>query len=145
VFDWPLGPALEPGGAAGASLAFAVAAQARGGCAQEVQALLGRLGWQARLLADAPGLVVARTVAMLANEACDAVEQGVCDPAGADAAMTLGVNYPAGPFQWLSQCGATRIAGLLDALDAAYRGERYRVSPRLRRLAWQESAEPGAR
>jgi 3-hydroxybutyryl-CoA dehydrogenase len=79
---------------------------------------------------------VARTIAMLVNEASDAVEQGVCDAAGADAAMTLGVNYPAGPFAWLALWGADAVVRLLDALDAQYRGERYRVSPRLRRATW---------
>ena len=70
---------------------------------------------------------------MLVNEASDAVAQGVCDAPGADAAMTLGVNYPAGPFAWLAQFGAPATVRLLDALDAFYRGERYRVSPPLRR------------
>jgi 3-hydroxybutyryl-CoA dehydrogenase len=57
------------------------------------------------------------------------------------------VNYPEGPFAWLARCGAGRIARLLDALDAHYRGERYRVSPWLRRAAWTSSASgsPGAR
>ena len=35
-------------------------------------------------IGDAPGLVVARTVAMLINEGADAVQQGVCTPDGAD-------------------------------------------------------------
>ena len=38
------------------------------------------------LIAAAPGLAVARTIAMLINEACDAVQQGVCTPEAADAA-----------------------------------------------------------
>jgi 3-hydroxybutyryl-CoA dehydrogenase len=71
---------------------------------------------------------------MLINEAADAVLQGVCTPEGADAAMKLGVNYPAGPFEWLAQWNAAAVITLLDALDAQYRGERYRVSPWLRRL-----------
>jgi 3-hydroxybutyryl-CoA dehydrogenase len=50
--------------------------------------------------------------------------------------MTLGVNYPAGPFAWLALWGAGATVRLLDALDAFYRGERYRVSPRLRRATW---------
>jgi len=75
---------------------------------------------------------VARTLAMLVNEACDAVHHGVCSEAGADAAMKLGVNYPAGPFEWLARWGAGPVVALLDALDAHYRGERYRVSPWLR-------------
>jgi 3-hydroxybutyryl-CoA dehydrogenase len=59
----------------------------------------------------------------------------VCDTAGADAAMKLGVSYPAGPFEWLAQWSAAEVAALLDALDTQYRGERYRVSPWLRRAA----------
>jgi 3-hydroxybutyryl-CoA dehydrogenase len=48
--------------------------------------------------------------------------------------MKLGVNYPAGPFEWLAQWNAATVITLLDALDTHYRGERYRVSPWLRRL-----------
>jgi 3-hydroxybutyryl-CoA dehydrogenase len=143
LFDWPVGPAAAaaPGNAAAnagasAALAFAVAEQASDGFAACVAACLRALGWLPQRLADAPGLVVARTIAMLINEASDAVEQGVCDEAGADAAMTLGVNYPAGPFAWLAASGAPATVRLVDALDAHYRGERYRVSPRLRRAAW---------
>jgi 3-hydroxybutyryl-CoA dehydrogenase len=66
---------------------------------------------------------------MLINEAADAVQQGVCTTEGADAAMKLGVNYPAGPFEWLREFGAAEVVALLDALDAHYRGERYRASP----------------
>ncbi|MFN7483224.1 MAG: 3-hydroxyacyl-CoA dehydrogenase family protein, partial [Betaproteobacteria bacterium] len=86
-------------------------------------------------VADTPGLVVARTVAMLVNEAADAVLQGVCDEAGADAAMKLGVNYPAGPFEWLARWSAAEVVALLQALDGCYRGERYRTSPWLQRRA----------
>ena len=73
---------------------------------------------------------------MLVNEASDAVDQGVCTPEGADAAMTMGVNYPVGPFAWLAQCGARPIGRLLRELDEHYRGERYRTSPRLLREIW---------
>jgi 3-hydroxybutyryl-CoA dehydrogenase len=98
-------------------------------------AWLLRLGLTPRLVADVPGLVVARTIAMLINEAADAVQQGVCDEAGADAAMKLGVNYPAGPFEWLAFWGAASVVALLDRLDHHHRGERYRVSPYLRQTA----------
>ena len=45
------------------------------------------------MVGDVPGMIVG-TVAMLANEAADAVLQGVADARGVDAAMKLGVNYP---------------------------------------------------
>jgi 3-hydroxybutyryl-CoA dehydrogenase len=96
------------------------------------------LGLQPQRVADTPGLVVARTIAMLINEGSDAVHQGVCSEQAADAAMKLGVNYPAGPFEWLSTWGAAPVCALLDALDAHYRGERYRVSPYLRQRLWKD-------
>ena len=117
----------------GTALAFAVAAGARPGWSTQAAAWLAALGFTPHAVADAPGLVVARTLAMLINEAADAVLQGVCSPDGADAAMKLGVAYPAGPFEWLKGWSVHGVAGVLHALDAEYRGERYRVSPYLRR------------
>jgi 3-hydroxybutyryl-CoA dehydrogenase len=117
----------------GTALAYAVAASASEIWRTQSAAWLAALGFTPLPVSDTPGLVVARTVAMLVNEAADAVLQGVCTPAGADAAMKLGVNYPAGPFEWLAGWGAPGIIRLLDALDTQYRGERYRVSPLLRR------------
>ncbi|MEN9418501.1 MAG: hypothetical protein RI988_2121, partial [Pseudomonadota bacterium] len=70
-------------------------------------------------------------------EAADAVLQGVCSPEGANAAMKLGVNYPQGPFEWLAGWSVAGVTGVLEALDAEYRGERYRVSPWLRRAGVQ--------
>jgi len=97
---------------------------------------LAIFGFDARAVADTPGLVVARTIAMLINEAADAVQQGVCSEADADTAMQLGVNYPAGPFAWLADWGVTAVVEMLQHLDDYYRGERYRVSPWLRQKLW---------
>jgi 3-hydroxybutyryl-CoA dehydrogenase len=129
VFDRPLLWPLLPGGA----LAYAVAPQSGDTWRQQAPAWLGALGFAPVPLSDAPGLVVARTIAMLINEAADAVLQGVCTSEGADAAMKLGVNYPAGPFEWLARWSTTGVMQVLESLDAQYRGERYRVSPWLRR------------
>ena len=131
VFDRP---ALLPS-PPGTALAFAVAPGAGPAWREDAPAWLAALGFAPLSVSDTPGLVVARTLAMLINEAADAVLQGVCTPAGADAAMRLGVNYPAGPFEWLAQWSVAQVCELLDALDAHYRGERYRVSPWLRRQA----------
>jgi 3-hydroxybutyryl-CoA dehydrogenase len=43
--------------------------------------------------------------------------------------MKLGVNYPKGPFEWLSGVDRKRVVSILNSLDERYRGERYRVSP----------------
>ena len=131
VIDWPLGAA--PG-----ALAIAFAPGADGETRRRAGGALAACGWQPRILRDIPGLLVARTVAMLVNEGADAVWQGVCDEAGVDQAMRLGTNYPAGPFEWLAQAGVDAAVGLLDNLHAAYRSERYRVSPLLRERYWIE-------
>ena len=130
VFDRPF---VLPA-ASGTALAFAVAHSAGSAWQMQAAAWLAALGFAPLRVADTPGLVVARSVAMLINEAADAVQQGVCTPEAADAAMKLGVNYPAGPFEWLAQWRAAEVIALLDALDAHYRGERYRVGPWLRRV-----------
>ncbi len=130
VIDWPLAPDRIDG------LAMAFAPRVDAASRARAEALLRRLGWEPLVLRDVPGLVVARTVAMLVNEGADAVWQGVCDEAGADTAMKLGVNYPAGPFEWLALLGADTVVDVLDGLFDACRSERYRVSPLLRHRAW---------
>ncbi len=96
---------------------------------REAVALLQAAGLQVSLLNDVPGLAVMRTVAMLANEAADAVNQGVCSAGGADAAMKLGVNYPLGPLEWADRLGAAAVREVLMHLGAAYGEDRYRISP----------------
>jgi 3-hydroxybutyryl-CoA dehydrogenase len=133
VFDLAIAPA---GGAPGTALAVSFAASATAAWRAQAADWLRIAGWRPEVIGDAPGLVVARTVAMLVNEAADAVHQQVCTPEGADLAMKLGVNHPAGPFEFLARWDANAIGALLDRLDQHYRGERYRVSPGLRERAW---------
>ena len=105
-----------------------------------VTATLLQCGMQPQVLRDVPGLLVARTIAMLVNEAADAVWQGVCTEEAADLAMKLGTNYPSGPFEWLQQLGLNSIVTILDNLFIAYRSERYRMSPLLQQYFWAEHA-----
>ncbi|CAN7613827.1 3-hydroxybutyryl-CoA dehydrogenase [Acidovorax sp. NO-1] len=124
------------GNANGGALAWTAAPAATPAWRDEVQAMLQFGGWEPVLFGDVAGLLVARTIVMLINEACDAVLQGVCSEGGADTAMKLGANYPDGPFHWLEGWCAGAVVAVLDHLDGHYRGERYRASPGLRRRAW---------
>lgn len=89
-------------------------------------------------IADYPGLLVWRTVAMLANEALDAVQKGVASAEDIDTAMRLGVNYPRGPLAWGESLGWGRILRVLENLQQHYGEERYRPSALLRQKALLE-------
>jgi 3-hydroxybutyryl-CoA dehydrogenase len=80
-------------------------------------------------------LVFERILAMLINEAVDAVALRVATPADIDMAMTRGVNYPKGLLAWCDEIGAERVLGWLTRLQAEYGDDRYRPSPLLRRMA----------
>lgn len=96
-------------------------------------ALLQQAGLQVSQLSDSPALAVLRTVAMLANEAADALLQGVASAADIDLAMRAGVNYPQGPLAWADAIGLQHILVVLENLQASYGEERYRPSLLLRR------------
>ena len=95
--------------------------------------LFQQAGFTVTRLDDVPGMAVMRTVAMLANEALDAVNQGVCSAAAVDIAMQKGVNYPRGPLAWADAIGLHHVLTVLANLGATYGEDRYRVSPLLRR------------
>jgi 3-hydroxybutyryl-CoA dehydrogenase len=84
-------------------------------------------------LDDVAGLIVLRTVAMLANEASDAVTQGIASAADVDLAMQKGVNYPRGPLAWADALGIHHVRATLENLAAHYGEDRYRLSPLIAR------------
>ena len=106
-------------------------------CSEEAyQAAVGLFqaaGFAVTRLDDVPGMAVMRTVAMLANEAADAVNQGVCSAIAVDIAMQKGVNYPRGPLGWADSIGIGHVVTVLNNLALTYGEDRYRVSPLLRR------------
>lgn len=85
------------------------------------------------VIADVAGMVVMRTVAMLANEGADAVNQGVCNAGDVDVAMQSGVNYPKGPLSWADELGVARVQAVLTGLAETYGEDRYRCSPAISR------------
>ncbi len=82
---------------------------------------------------DVAGLVVMRTVTMLANECADAALQKIASPRDIDLAMQKGVNYPRGPLAWADAIGVARIRDVLANLAAHYGEDRYRTSPLIAR------------
>jgi 3-hydroxybutyryl-CoA dehydrogenase len=80
-------------------------------------------------------LVFERVLAMLINEAVDAVHMRVASPADVDLAMTKGVNYPKGLLAWGNEIGLDRVLGWMERLQSEYGEDRYRPSPLLKRMA----------
>ena len=117
-------------------LAIAAAEQCEAAATAAAVGLLQTAGIKVSRLRDVPGLAVMRTVAMLANEAADAVNQGVCSETGADQAMRLGVNYPRGPLAWADAVGVAAIRNVLAHLGASYGEDRYRISPLIQRAVF---------
>jgi 3-hydroxybutyryl-CoA dehydrogenase len=74
---------------------------------------------------------LARTLAMIVNEAVDLVARGEASPDDVDTAMRLGTRYPKGPLAWGREIGFDVVARQLAELDEAYPGGRYRPSPAL--------------
>jgi 3-hydroxybutyryl-CoA dehydrogenase len=74
---------------------------------------------------------LARTLAMLVNEAVDLVARGEAGAEDVDTAMRLGTRYPRGPIEWGREIGLDVVARQLAELDAAFPGGRYRPSPAL--------------
>jgi 3-hydroxybutyryl-CoA dehydrogenase len=80
-------------------------------------------------------VILDRVLAMLINEAAEAVFLRIGTPADIDLAMTKGVNYPRGLLAWADDVGIARVVERLDSLQQEYGEDRYRASPLLRRMA----------
>lgn len=73
-----------------------------------------------------------RVIAMLINEAADALYLRIASAGDIDIAMTKGVNYPKGLLAWCDEIGAAEILARLESLHAHYGEDRYRPGPMLR-------------
>ena len=105
------------------------------GLAAALQALVTARGTPAHLVADSPGFVAPRVVACIVNLACEMAQQGIASPVDIDAAVRLGLGYPAGPFEWGDRLGPGRILQVLAGLYATFGDPRYRPAPWLVRRA----------
>ena len=107
----------------------------------EAVGLFQALGKQVSVIGDVPGMIVARTVAMLADLAADAVARGVATAEDVDTAMRLGVNYPAGPLEWARKVGFRRTSALLGELHERYATGRYAPSLATARRGYAEEGQ----
>ena len=92
------------------------------------------LGYETAVVGDGPGLVRARTICCLINEAASALFEGVATTADIDQAMKLGTNYPYGPLEWGDYLGLDTVLGVMNGLFSEWGEDRYRPSPLLKRM-----------
>jgi 3-hydroxybutyryl-CoA dehydrogenase len=85
-------------------------------------------------------LIFNRILAMLINEAIDAVFMQVGTIDAIDLAMTKGVNYPKGLLKWADEIGLPKILGQLEDLFSTYGEDRYRPNALLRKMVKEQKS-----
>ena len=78
--------------------------------------------------------IVDRVLAMLMNEAIDALFMQIGSKEAIDLAMKNGVNYPKGLLEWAEEKTLVWVLEQLDALYLEFGEDRYRASALLRRM-----------
>jgi len=79
--------------------------------------------------------ILERILAMLINEAADAVLFRVASAEDIDTAMTKGVSYPRGLLAWADDIGIPTVLARIESLQSEYGEDRYRPSALLRRMS----------
>lgn len=102
---------------------------------QAVIDALTRTGRAVTAIADSPGFVAQRIVAMVANLGCEMAQMGLASAQDIDKAMRLGLNYPTGPLELADMVGPRNVLKILVELQALTGDDRYRPSQWLRRRA----------
>lgn len=80
-------------------------------------------------------MIYHRILAMLINEAADALYWKIANRDDIELAMTKGVNYPQGLLKWADEVGIEHVVQRMDSLYVEYLEDRYRCSPLLRKMA----------
>jgi 3-hydroxybutyryl-CoA dehydrogenase len=97
--------------------------------------LLASDGVPVTVCRDSPGFIAQRIVAMIVNIGCSIAQSRTAQPGDIDKAVTLGLNYPNGPFKFGEVLGAGRIHQVLSSMYQIYGDPRYRPNIWLTRRA----------
>jgi len=96
---------------------------------KQIQPFFDLLDWPYLVAPDIPGMISARVVSMIVNEAYFTFQDKTSSKAEIDIAMKLGTNYPQGPFEWSREIGLKNIYELLLLLNR--HNPRYELSKSL--------------
>lgn len=94
-----------------------------------IQPVFEQLQWKYVLAPDIPGMITARVLATIINEAYYTLGAQVSTREEIDIAMKLGTSYPYGPFEWSAKIGLPHIYELLTELSHV--DKRYIPAPML--------------
>jgi 3-hydroxybutyryl-CoA dehydrogenase len=97
--------------------------------------LLASDGVPVTVCRDSPGFIAQRIVAMIVNIGCSIAQSRTAQPPDIDKAVTLGLNYPNGPFKFGDVLGPQRVHQVLAAMYRIYGDPRYRPNIWLTRRA----------
>jgi 3-hydroxybutyryl-CoA dehydrogenase len=97
--------------------------------------LLASDGVPVTVCRDSPGFIAQRIVAMIVNIGCSIAQSRTAQPADIDKAVTLGLNYPNGPFKFGDVLGVARVHRVLASMYRIYGDPRYRPNIWLTRRA----------
>ena len=97
--------------------------------------LLASDGVPVTVCRDSPGFIAQRIIAMVVNIGCSIAQSRTASPADIDKAVTLGLNYPNGPFKFADVLGVQNIYRILDSMNKIYADPRYRPNIWLTRRA----------
>jgi 3-hydroxybutyryl-CoA dehydrogenase len=99
-----------------------------------VEQLFQAAGREVARVRDDAGLVLARILCLIVNEAAAMLMEGAATARDIDTAMKLGTNYPHGPLEWADLLGVDFVYATLAGLRVEQDEDRYRPCPLLRKM-----------
>ncbi len=98
-------------------------------------AFFGAAAVRVHTVPDTPGLLLARLLMPVVNEAASVLADRVASAEDIDTAVRLGLGFPFGVLHWADEIGIDRVLLAMEYLVQATHEERYRPAPLLRRMA----------
>jgi 3-hydroxybutyryl-CoA dehydrogenase len=100
---------------------------------QDFSELFLQLGWKKALkVGSRVGLVSARVVLMIINEAYFTFQEGTANREDINLGLKLGTAYPNGPFEWSDKIGVKDVYEVLYALYQDTLDDRYKICSQLK-------------
>ena len=122
-----LPPQTPPG-----KIEFAPSLQADIQMATVAREFLERVGFEIVRVPDTPGLVRARLLLTLINEATFALDEKIASAQDIDKALQSVCKLPRGPLAWADEIGLDIVLGVLLGMYDFWGEERYRPAPLLK-------------